>query len=251
MSIKIMSWVWESGPTDPTERLIMLALADYSNDEGVSYPSMIGLAHKACVTERGARGIVRRLESQGWLEIKTGGGRGGKNIYRITGNKPGTPNRELETGNERNPEPDCTKPGTRLHETRNLGSAEPSVTVKEPSFSKTDAQPVEILADVASADAAASFVAFRKQIKKPLTATAAGRLRGALLQIKAQGGDPDDALGMAEERGWQSIKPEWYFKDTANAQSPQHISRPSASDTLRYQLDVAGRMRRPSSENCF
>ena len=34
-------------------------------------------------------------------------------------------------------------------------------------------------------------------------------------------------------------------------QSPQHISRPSASDTLRYQLDVAGRMRRPSSENCF
>ena len=34
-------------------------------------------------------------------------------------------------------------------------------------------------------------------------------------------------------------------------QSPQQVSRPTASDTLRYQLDVAGRMRRPSSENCF
>lgn len=251
MSIKIMSWVWENGPSDPTERLIMLALADYSNDEGVSYPSMIGLAEKACVTERGARGIVRRLEGQGWLEIKTGGGRGGKNVYRITGCKPGTPNPESETGNKRNPERGDTKPGTRLHETRNLRSAEPSGTVKEPSLSKKEAQPVEILTEVASADAASSFVAFRKQIKKPLTATAAGRLRGALLQIKAQGGDPDDALGMAEERGWQSIKPEWYFKDTANAQSPQPNRQTSASDTLRYQLDVAGRMRRPSSENCF
>ena len=34
-------------------------------------------------------------------------------------------------------------------------------------------------------------------------------------------------------------------------QSPQPNRQTSASDTLRYQLDVAGRMRRPSSENCF
>ena len=251
MSIKIMSWVWENGPTDPTERLIMLALADYSNDEGVSYPSMIGLAEKACVTERGARGIVRRLESQGWLEIKTGGGRGGKNVYRITGRKPGTTNRELETGNTENPERGDTKPGTRLQETRNLRSAEPSGTVKEPSFSKTEAKPVEILAEAASENAASSFVAFRKQINKPLTATAAGRLRGILSEIKAQGGDPDDALGMAEERGWQSIKPEWYFKETANAQSPQHNRQLSRADATSLGFDVVARTRRASSEPLF
>lgn len=34
-------------------------------------------------------------------------------------------------------------------------------------------------------------------------------------------------------------------------QSSQPNRQTSASDTLRYQLDVAGRMRRPSSENCF
>ena len=100
---------------------------------------------------------------------------------------------------------------------------------------------------MASENAASSFVAFRKQIKKPLTATAAGRLRGSLSQIKAQGGDPDDALGMAEERGWQSIKPEWYFKEAANGQPAQHNHQLSRADATSLGFDVVARTRRASS----
>lgn len=35
--------------------------------------------------------------------------------------------------------------------------------------------------------------------------------------------DPDDALGMAEERGWQSVQAEWYFnsKEKSRATSSQ------------------------------
>lgn len=36
-----------------------------------------------------------------------------------------------------------------------------------------------------------------------------------------------------------------------HVQSPQHNRQAAASDALRHQLDVAGRMRRPSSPNCF
>lgn len=122
MSIKVMSWVWDNGPKDPTERLTLLALADWADDAGSCYPSMVGIAEKTGVTERGARGIVRRLEASGWITIKTGGGRGGKNVYRILMLKPGTANPEPETGNEtktrnvttQNPERDCTKPGTAV-----------------------------------------------------------------------------------------------------------------------------------------
>lgn len=122
MSIKVMSWVWENGPKDPTERLTLLALADWADDAGSCYPSMIGIAEKTGVTERGARGIVRRLEANGWIIIKTGGGRGGKNVYRVVMAKPGTTNPEPETGNDvktrnvttQNPERDCTKPGTAV-----------------------------------------------------------------------------------------------------------------------------------------
>jgi len=72
--------------------------------------------------------------------------------------------------------------------------------------------PAEIIAHVASPEAASSFVAWRKRVKKPLTEAAALRIIKTLIAIKTAGGDPDDALAMAEEHGWQTIKAEWYFK---------------------------------------
>ena len=83
MSVEAMAWVWKNGPNDPTERLVLLAIADHADDHGWCYPSMIGIATKACVTERGARGIVRRLEAGGWIAVKVGGGRGGKSRYCV------------------------------------------------------------------------------------------------------------------------------------------------------------------------
>lgn len=72
--------------------------------------------------------------------------------------------------------------------------------------------PAEILAHYASKEAAESFVRWRKATKKPLTEAAALRIAKTLATITAQGGDPSDALGMIEEHGWQTIKPDWYFK---------------------------------------
>ena len=59
--------------------------------------------------------------------------------------------------------------------------------------------------------AADSFIRYRNQIKKPMTETAAKRLAEKLRFIFIGEGVPEDALAMAEERGWQSIEPDWYF----------------------------------------
>jgi hypothetical protein len=72
--------------------------------------------------------------------------------------------------------------------------------------------PSEILAHHASKEASDSFIAWRKKAKRPLTETAALRIAKTLAAIVAAGGDASDALGMAEERGWQTIRPDWYFK---------------------------------------
>lgn len=129
-----MSWVFENGPKDPSERLVLLALADYAADNGEWAPSMIGIAEKAGMTERGARGVIRRLEEGGWIAVKVGGGRGGKSQYRVL---MGIKNPEQETRNDKpgmtNPESNEQKPGTKRTETRNQRSAVPSGTIKEPS----------------------------------------------------------------------------------------------------------------------
>ncbi len=62
---------------------------------------MATIASKVCVTERGARNIVRRLEADGWLQTQVGRGRGGCNTYQILmSNKapfnPGRSNRHMQ-----------------------------------------------------------------------------------------------------------------------------------------------------------
>lgn len=121
-----ISHVMRHGPRSPAERLVMLALADRADDAGFCHPAMSDIAARAAMTERGARGVVRRLEAAGWLEVERGGGRHGTSRYRVILR----PAAGAETRNEK-PGMECRdieKPGTALHETRNGRSAEPPRT---------------------------------------------------------------------------------------------------------------------------
>lgn len=196
-----MSWVWEFGPANGTERMLLLALADHCDDAGRAFPSMAGLADKACVTERGARQIMRRLEADGWVKTRIGGGRGGKNQYQILMVNP-----ERETGNEkpgmRNPEPDDTKPGTTLPETRNPGSAEPSVTIIEPS-KVVYAGARDHLVPLVGDELTDAFIEVRKAQRAPLTERAAKIIARKLSAM------PNPAASMEQSitRGWRDVFP--------------------------------------------
>lgn len=146
MSIKVMSWVWENGPPAQVDRLVLLALADFCDDTGWCWPSMDTIGSKACMTGRGARNVVRRLEVNGWLEVTVGGGRGGCSRYRVVMQKAEADTRNEIPGNT-NPERDDHKPGTSRHKTRNVDaetrnqrSAEPFITTIEPSGTVKDSE---------------------------------------------------------------------------------------------------------------
>lgn len=83
MSIRNMEIVWHYAPYKGEKLLVLLALADWSNSEGVSWPSYPKLAAKARITERGAMGIIDALVCDGALHVEKGGGRGATNHYRI------------------------------------------------------------------------------------------------------------------------------------------------------------------------
>jgi hypothetical protein len=228
-----MSKIWDSGPETQGQLLVILALSDYANDSGECWPSMASIARKTRMTERGTQKIVRQLETDGWLKIETGNGRHGCNRYHINPEprSVNTVHPELETQNV------DTKTPNKDAETPNVATPEPSITIKEPSgisirvSAKTD--PIlASLSKVASVEAAESFIAYRKRHKaKALSLTAANRLGSTLQEIFNAGHDPDDALGMAEERGWATVKTEWYLKEKGNGND--RTSAPRTADQHR------------------
>ena len=208
MSLKALTWVWQNGPQDQSELLVLLALADHADDAGRCFPSMVGIGQKARMTDRGARNVVRRLEVAGWLFTKVGGGRGGKSVYTIRMEEVGTSFPEMDSRNVENPERHGTKPGTPRPKTRNRGSAEPSVTIKEPP-SKIRA----ILCEVVSEEVADAFIDYRKTIKAKLTERAA-----LLIANKLRGNPNADAIvDMAIEKAWRGIYPESFRPPGASA----------------------------------
>lgn len=64
MSIAVMSRVWKHSKAQGGELLVMLALADFSDEEGKSYPSVATLAEKARLSDRQVRRIIGRLEKE-------------------------------------------------------------------------------------------------------------------------------------------------------------------------------------------
>ena len=123
-----MAMMWSDGPENHADLLVMLALADWSDDAGNSWPSMSSIAQKSRVDERSARRIVRRLEADGWLTIETGGGRNGVNKYRI--NPDRKPPIVTKKPGQKVP-PDRKSPGPLMPETRTVQPPEPSLTIKE------------------------------------------------------------------------------------------------------------------------
>lgn len=83
MSIKVSSEIWASSSAKSSSRLMLLALADYADDDGYCYPSIARLAVKCMLTERGVQLILRYLERSGELVTQHGVGRGNVNAYWV------------------------------------------------------------------------------------------------------------------------------------------------------------------------
>lgn len=84
MSIRILSLIWERAPHQGGSLLTLLALADWSNDDGESWPSIPKLAVKARQSERNVRYILRDLEAEGLLRIVPSKGFHHPNHYHLS-----------------------------------------------------------------------------------------------------------------------------------------------------------------------
>ena len=83
MSVLSMARVWESSQHAGSELLMLLAIADFSDDDGNAYPAVATLAAKCRMKPRNCQYILRALEESGELSIRTNKGPAGSNLYRI------------------------------------------------------------------------------------------------------------------------------------------------------------------------
>ena len=83
MSIRVMTDVWDNCKLSGSALLIVLAMADYCNDDRKCWPSVKTLAHKARLSERHTQRIIGRLEDAGYLIVHRNASEWTTNIYEL------------------------------------------------------------------------------------------------------------------------------------------------------------------------
>lgn len=128
MSIRVMTAVWDKGTRYAEgSLLVLLAMADWANDDGRCFPSMPELAAKSRLTERQVYAVlkllkadcvlestgevaIRDLKGKTWRFLKgESGGRGRRTVYRIntemlSGNRKTKPEKIAGFNKPQNPE---------------------------------------------------------------------------------------------------------------------------------------------------
>lgn len=61
MSVQAMAWAWDVQGLSASEKLVLLAIADHADDEGVAFPGIARISTKTGLSRRAIIGIIGRL----------------------------------------------------------------------------------------------------------------------------------------------------------------------------------------------
>ena len=139
MSIRIMSSVFDSKTLKPTERLVMLALADHADDSGRCYPSNSRLQERTGLSERAIRQNVQTLRESGHLTVIFGAGQAGANVYILRADGAvDAPGSKCPPGRK------CTPPRQQVPPDGAADAPKPSGTITEPPVDRARRQKPEV-----------------------------------------------------------------------------------------------------------
>ena len=124
-----MARVWADSSLSGSELLMLLAIADFADDDGNAYPAVPTLATKCRTTPRHANRLLSALRASGELEIRVNEGPRGTNRYRVkfegmTATSPLTKPSPL-TPASRTPDLHVPKPLTPMSDEPSLNHQEP------------------------------------------------------------------------------------------------------------------------------
>lgn len=133
MSVRTMARVWDQSVHSGTELLMLLAIADFADDEGNAYPAVPTLAAKCRMSPRNANFILSALRETGELEVRPNEGPKGTNRYKVvTGLKAASPLKSASPLKPTSPTPEAgfLKPLKPTSDEPSLNHQEPPVRAK-------------------------------------------------------------------------------------------------------------------------
>ena len=218
MSIKLMSDVFNVQGITHAQKLLLLALADAANDDGVCWPSIHRLASKAMVEERSVTRMLAELELRGFVVRELRSGR--STMYTVIPptaepphpRPPGHPTPDSKVA----PPPTGGSPRTNKE-----SKEKPKGTVKRP-----DGVDEQVWQD---------FLVHRNRMKAPVTYTA---MQGFIREAANAGVTLEDALRISVERGWRGFRADWAQEKPKIDEKTEHYLRLTGRANKGEVIDV-------------
>lgn len=229
-----MTAAWRLAGLTPTQKLVLLSLADNANDQGECYPSIAQIAARTCLSIRAVRVAVRSLEDSGIVESAARSGTSTTYLLNVE------PRQEMPTRQQVPPRQEMpTTPARRAAPPRQQVPPTPAAGAAEPSLNRQlNRQGTVNKPDDVPASTWSDFLAIRKAKRSPLTATA---LRGIEREAAKAGLTLAEAIAKCCERGWQGFEAAWVSTPPARAAPPA-----SRQDRISATVaELTGRNHRP------
>lgn len=226
MSIKLMTAVWERTDISSTQKLVLLALADWANDDGLCWPSIATIATKSSLKMRAVQMTIRSLEDAGFVMREEVVGRGNRYWLRIP-------------PHEMHPRTECTPPLHEMHPTPASDAPNTSMTHQlTPKY-------ISALPDWLPLDAWNGWIEMRKARKKPLTERAMQRALNKLDDMRQAGQDIAEVLDRSTMNNWLDI---YEIKGAMNNGNRKADGVDAALDTMLGFNGSAGTPQRQSND---
>lgn len=251
MSIRIMSQVWNMEIDDSTTKLTLMALADFSDDEGYCYPSYEVLAKKISKSKRTAIRAVEKLAELGFLqkekrELNDGTSR--TNLYKIVSENERVTQTPPMMTNEKERVTSMTLPSD-TDDTPRVTSMTPcsdkgvtpinittnrtvSRTIKEPSINPLPPKDI-LLPDFIDPNLWQEYLAYKKERREKLSTKGIEMKFSEWAKWASEGIDVNECIREAMRNEWQGVFPPKPSYKTQNGLSL------SVEDVRRFGGDVS------------
>lgn len=260
-----MSQVWNMEIDDSTAKLTLMALADFSDDEGYCYPSYEVLAKKISKSKRTAIRAVEKLTELGFLqkekrELNDGTSR--TNLYKIVSEKDRvtqmppmmTNEKEAVTSMTSHSDTDDTRVVTSMSLHSDKGVTPINITtnrtINEPSINPLPPKDV-LLPDFIDPALWQDYLAYKKERREKLTQKGIEAKFSEWAKWARDGIDVNECIREAMRNEWQGVfkpKPSYSVKAASGAQGISkdnpHGLKQGTLNTMAAFRELAREMRK-------